>query len=153
MLEVTAGQKRCMVGSLDSWKVLGSLLFSFTILLQFLLVGFSVNCFVTIIMSCFYNSYRILNSLSKNCFAHVFNQGLVWRWSSCFSRWKRWPYALCMGQWTLKFSSGNDCFIVSSWRYMFYYFFMVFVFVVIILLVMLCYSLSWTLFCSWSRKQ
>jgi hypothetical protein len=35
MLEVAAGQKRCMVGSLDSWKVLGSSLFflyhSFTI--------------------------------------------------------------------------------------------------------------------------
>lgn len=55
MLEVTAGQKRCMVGSLDSWKVLGSSLFSCTILLQFHKLGFLLivllqsSCHVSII--------------------------------------------------------------------------------------------------------
>ena len=135
MLEVTVGQKRCMVGSLDSWKVFGSSLFSCTILLQFLLAWLSVNFFVTIMLY-FNNSFRIL-SCQKTFFSGVFNQGLVWRWSSCFSRWKRWPYALCMGQWTLKFSFGMTTSLFLVDVDVIYYLFMVFVFVVIIRVMLL----------------
>lgn len=118
------------------WLIIIFLYHSFTISVSWV----SVNCFVTIILY-FNNSFIILNC-QKTFFAGVFNQGLVWRWSSCFSRWKRWPYALCMGQWTLKFSFGMTtslflvdvrCYILFVYGFCFWSYYSCYVTLVLIL--------------------
>lgn len=87
MLEVTARQERCVVGSLDSWKV---------------------SC-CTYLQSLFWFSRLGFNPLPPppTLVLLVLFKGLVWRWTSCVSRRKRWSSALCMGEWAFQLSSGK----------------------------------------------